>query len=58
MDGINAKGSILHLLYGSQFDTIDKVKNFLDEDPFVKNGGEIWCVSDCYIPYETNLKHI
>jgi hypothetical protein len=40
MEGVEAKGSILHLLYVPLFDSIEKVKAFLDEDPFVKNGGE------------------
>ena len=40
MEGVKAKGSILHLLYGNQFDTLEKVKAFLDQDPFVKNNGE------------------
>jgi hypothetical protein len=34
------KGSVLHLLYGPVFDSIDKVKAFLEADPFIANEGE------------------
>lgn len=49
MEGVEAKGSILHLLYVPQFDSIEKVRTFLDEDPFVKNGGEYDIFSRLYL---------